>query len=419
MSSFIKKDLLLFWRERKEILIVFVMPLLSIIILSIAFTSLFGGNSKPLKIDLAIVHEDNESLGLEQFERTVRTMEWSQSKKETIIQRAAIFSPSQLMNEFFQSSELKDLVHTKELSEEKAVEKVKNGDVDALIKIPKGFTYQVLCSIFLNQKSETPIILNVKKQAMEVDMLQTIVGSYMDSLNFQFALNRVDDSAAVKPLLPHGGIEVLEDANILSSSQSFTISMSLLFALFIASFIAVKTMAEKRERVISRILLSNRHPFSFLISKAVASSILAWFQLFLIFIIAHLILDVFSGKSFVFWMGIILVITTFSLAVGGLTAMFASVSLRLNTSDEASGLFMVIIMVMAVVGGNFSSIFAFPKWMEQIGEWTPNGLTQLMLIEWVQYGNMESLILPIMLVLVMGVALLLIGMFLFPRRGRI
>ena len=59
MRSFLRKDLLVFWRDRKEVLISLLAPILLIVVLNFAFSDLFGEDAEGLDIDLGIVLEDD------------------------------------------------------------------------------------------------------------------------------------------------------------------------------------------------------------------------------------------------------------------------------------------------------------------------------------------------------------------------
>lgn len=222
-----------------------------------------------------------------------------------------------------------------------------------------------------------------------------------------------------EPEFPQGGREVVEGVESYTMAQYFTFAIGTLFALFIASTVAMKTVTEKRERVFNRIILTNSKPFDYLMGKILSTFSMTWIQLLITLTVTQLLLDVFSGMSFEFWLGTILVITAFSIAVAGLSALFTPITLRLDDPNAANGLFLMIVMAMGVLGGSFFPIDFLPEWIQRIGEWTPNGLTQATLLEWIQYGSSVDLIVPIILLLSFFIVCLFISMFLFPRRERV
>lgn len=416
MRSFLRKDFLIYWRDRKEVFIALLAPIVLIVVLNLAFSGMFGEDTEGLDMNVGIVLEDDEALGLQQFEETVSGMDFP--KKELVIEQAALLSPVGSIVELFNNPELSEWITTEQLSEKDAKKRVKNGELDALIKIPAGFTYDVLSQVLLSEPAETALILQIEEHSTEANVLQNIIGDYMDSLNFQFALNSVTDGEVVEPVLPQGGSEIVEGIETYSIAQYFTIAMSSLFALFLASAVAMKTTTEKRERVFNRILLTNHNPISYLLGKTISAFCLAWLQLVIVFTVSQLLLDVFPGKSLEFWLGVLLIITFFSMAVAGLSALFTTLVLNMDNTDAASGLFNLIIMSLAAVGGNLFPIQGLPEWLQKIGEWTPNGLNHSVFIKWIQFGDPADLVMLAVKLFGFFIGCLIIGMFFFPRRGR-
>lgn len=87
--------------------------------------------------------------------------------------------------------------------------------------------------------------------------------------------------------------------------------------------------------------------------KTISTYCFVWLQLMIVFTVSHLLLDVFEGKAMAFWFGAIIIITCFSLAVAGLSAVFTTITLIINNTDAANGAFNLVIMLFAAVGGNF------------------------------------------------------------------
>lgn len=417
--AFFKKDLLLFWRDRKGILMALFLPIILIVVLNLAFSGLFNKEEKSVSIDAAIVLEDDESAGLEQFAKKVQEKDLSPVEKETMLEQAALLAPANLIHDFFNEPELKEWVSSQVLSETDAMDLVKSGELDAIIKIPEGFTYEVLSSLLLGEESEVALTIQAEEQSKEVDALQDIVGNFVNTLNLQFALGRTAGAGMAEPELPLGGREVVEGVETFTFSQYFTIAISTLFALFLSQTVAIKTITEKRERVFNRVVLSNSNPIHFLMGKIVSTFCLTWVQMMITITVTQLLLDVFPGKSFEFWLGLILMITVFALAVAGLSALFTTITLNLNDSKAASGLFTLIIMLLGVLGGSFFPIQGLPELFQRIGEWTPNGLTQTVLIRWIQFSAPQDLWLPIILLIVFFTVCFVIGVSTFPRRERI
>ncbi|WP_026909154.1 ABC transporter permease [Paucisalibacillus globulus] len=418
MGSFIKKDLLVFWRDRKEVLLSLLLPIVLIAVLNIALSGLFNSDEDSINIHVGIVEEDNSSIGMEQFEEALNQLNISQVEQEAALKQAQMLDPSKTVRDFFNNPELQDWLHTQNISETEAIKLVEEGELDAFVKIPEGFTYEVLSSIIFDEEADVGLTIHADEQSTELTTLQNMVNNFVDSVNLQFALGTSAGTDSLEQLLPQGGSEIMEGVEMYSFSQYITIAMSALFSLFIAQTVAMKTVTEKRERVFNRIILADSHPLQFLIGKTFATFCLSLLQITLTFTVSQLLFDIFPDKSMQFWLGILIIFTLFALSIAGLSALFTSISLNLRDENAISGIFTAIIMGMAVLGGSFAPIQSLPAVLQKIGEWTPNGLTQTVLLEWIQFTNPSDLIIPIIVLIGFFIVCLAIGMSIFPTRGR-
>ncbi len=418
MGTFIYKDLLVFWRDRKEILMALLLPILLIVILNYAFSGLFNDDEDAVHIDIAVVHEDDVDKGKVQFEDTVHEKDLSAADKSTVLAEAANLDPVQLIDDFLNNPDMQKWVTVKELSEQEASEQIKNGELDAFLKIPEGFTHDVLSSVLLGEPAQASLMILAEKESAEVSTLQEIIYGFTDSVNMQFALGSMGELASADPVLPEGGREVVDGAETYTISQYFTIAMGTLFGLFLAQTVALKTVTEKRERVFNRILLTNSHPMYFLIGKTAAAFILSCIQLAITFTAVQLLLDVFPDKSLTFWAGLMVVMMAFALTIAGLSALLTSITLHVSDCNAASGISTLIIMGLGVLGGSFFPLEGLPEPLQKIGEWTPNGFTQTALIEWVQYSHVSDLLFPVVFLLAVFIVCFGISMSIFPKGGR-
>lgn len=419
MGAFIKKDLLVFWRDRKEILMALLLPILIIVILNVAFSGLFK-DEKAMQIDISVVQEDDVKKGKEQFAAAVEAKGLSPEEKSAVLAGADQLDPVKLIHDFLNSSDLKEWVTVKDFSEQEAAEQVENGELDAIIKIPEGFTFESLSGVLLGETSQGSVTILAEEESAEVSTLQEVVHTFINTVNTQFALGSQGEATA-EPILPQGGKEVVkgdDGSDAYTISQYFTIAIGTLFALFMAQTVSLKTMTEKREQVFNRILLTNSHPLSFLIGKTVSAFILAILQFAITLTVVQLVLNVFPDKSFTFWAGLMVVLIAFALTVGGLSALFTALTLHLSDTNAASGISTLVIMGFGVLGGSFFPLEGLPDPIQKIGEWTPNGLTQTALIEWVQYSHFNDLLFPITFLLGVFIICFAISVSIFPKRGR-
>lgn len=419
MLSFIKKDLLIFWRDRKEIITVLVLPIILVLVLNFAFAGLFGFNDDAkMDLQLAVVNQDNDTETMTQLkERLLKEASLNEEQTTEIIGQVTLIKPISMLEDYLQSDDLKEWVTVYEMKETEAVAKVKEGELDGILIIPDGFTADSLYSAIMEEPPTTLLKYKVEMETNDTNAISQIIQGFMDQMNYQFALQKMGGASQEEVILPEGGIEKIGAGESFTLTQYFPIAIGALFSLFLASTVATKTGEEIRQRVFHRILLTNSHPFHFLIGKVVSTFCLAWLQTMFVFISSHFILDVFPGRTISFWLGTIGIVTLLSLAISGLSAVFTSISLRVPDIDAANGIFMIVIILFGIIGGSFVPVYLLPDWLQQIGEWTPNGLSLAIMTQWVQFEEFSTIIIPCMILVVFFIVMTVIGLVLYPKKG--
>lgn len=419
MRSFIKKDFLLFLRDRKEIIITLSLPILLVIILNFAFAGLIGNDEElSLDLQLAVVNQDNEEDSIAQLrEKLIKEDSVNEAEADTIVEQMSLFMPTEKLVDYLTSNEIKEWVTIHSLNYQEAIEKVDSGDLDGLLLIPKGFTVNSLYAAYTKEKPTISLQYQIDKETNHNQILLNIIEGFIDNVNFQYVLQGIEGAEIEEVSVPEGGIEKLSTAGGFTLSQYFTVAMGVLFSLFLAATIGTKTGVEIRQQVFNRIMLTNSNPIQFLIGKIVSTFCLVWLQILIVLVASHLILDVFHGRSATFWVGAIGVVTVFSLAISGLTAVFTSISLRMKNTDAANGIFMLVILLFGIMGGNFVPIYVFPDWLKQVGEWTPNGLSLSMMTNWIQFEELHELLIPSMTLIAFFVLCIVVSLSLYPKRG--
>jgi ABC-2 type transport system permease protein len=246
----------------------------------------------------------------------------------------------------------------------------------------------------------------------------------MQTMNDQLALGHASTEGITEalihnnPAIPTGGRESVEGFQMITSFQYFAVSNSILFALFLSMTTALKAITERREHVLHRILLTGSHPIRYLAGKISSTFCITLLQMTFIFLVCHFALNVFPDRSLQFWLGIALITLIFCFCVAAMSAVFTSLSFRMKEA-EAGGLMMFIIILIGTIGGSFVPVYILPNWLRQIGEYTPNGLTLSVFIQWIQQGDYSVVIVPLLQVVIFSLIVVLAGVFLFPKRGKI
>ena len=387
MLTFMKKDLLLFWRNRRETAIVLLLPIVLVIVLNLIFSNLMESDAKPLSLALAVANEDGDSPAAERLLDALR-------------------DPA-----------LAEWLSVSALSKPEALQQVESGEIDGLLVIPQGYS-QRLNDAAAREGDPVQLPLIVKERSVKTSALDDMIRGYFDQVNFELALAEAAPGGESESApLSIGGRETIEGARPFTMAQYFTVAIGALFGLFIAATVGERTGAEKREHVFNRVLLSNVRPLHFLMGKTAAAFCFIWLQFTFVVLVSHLNLGVFAGKSAQFWLGLLTMITVYAAALAGLSALYTSITLRMRSLDAVNGLFLMITMVFGTLGGGFAPIQLFPEWLQRIGQWTPNGRMLAMATEWIQFEAWSAHWVPFAGMIAFAFTLLAAGIMLYPRRG--
>ncbi|TDQ36240.1 ABC transporter permease [Aureibacillus halotolerans] len=417
MKLFLLKDLLIFWRDRKEMLIALIAPILLVVVLGLTLQNNSEGPLALETITAGLVIEETNDMNLQEIEALL--YENGQLKEDETIERTEL--PSSLLLDFFEKEEIQSLVSLQTLTHKQAEASVAAGDLEAFITIPEDFDLNVYRHLYTYEGQGGNVQISANNDSISVTILREMIQGFVQAFNYQSALFlAADDEMDVSQQPASIGGEVsLEGRQPITSFQYFTLSMGILFCMFVASTIATKAGVEKRERTFERILLSDRHPLSFLLGKIGAAFVLAWLQLHLLLVICQFAFQLFQGVSFTFWLGMLAVTTTFSIVVAAFAGLLTALAYRMNNSSVSNILGYILIFAFGTIGGNLVPLYFIPYSLQELGEWTPNGLVLATLIQWIQQGETRDLVMTIVLLLPMSLGLLFAAIGLFPQRGRL
>lgn len=475
--AYFKKDMLLFWRDRKEILIAIIAPVILIVVLGYALPSWIENPGKSLQMAIALVNEDDERTAMEKLggmqggtERVADLEGVKSSEGEPVPDGSgaglAEHGPVSQLLELLASPDVAEFIEVTELGRAEALAGLEAESIDAVLLIPSGFTAGVLAKLAHGEGDGAALTIYANEASLRLDVLRDVLRMYVDESNFQAAIaygleavapgtgpgagveagagvgadadagagvgvgtdasvgsdagvgveTEADLPVVVKPEV-QGGYETIGQVRMITSFQYFTFAISIMFALFASLTMATKALVERRERVFERIQLSGSHPFRYLAGKVGSTFIIAWLQLLVVFGMVHVLLGIFAGRSGTFWVGLVLVSGVLAFCIAALSSAVTAMMFRMD-GNAALGIFSLVLMLFALVGGNMIPIYVLPDWMRYVGEWTPNGLALAIFIQWVQEELPGRLTVPITQMLGAAVAVLVLATALFPRRRR-
>ncbi|XID90609.1 ABC transporter permease [Paenibacillaceae bacterium WGS1546] len=421
MLSFFIKDFLVYWRDRKEISISLITPLVLIAVLGFAMPSLFANPANIIEVKAAVVQLDDEEAGLRQFREALAARSLPEEQSRAIEAQLETVMPIRMLMQLFEEEQVKEIVRMERMEAEEALGQLRDGLVDAVLTIPEGYTLATLNRAMLGEGAGAELRIAAEDWTMSLDVLNNIVNGFVRTTNFQSAIQSqlgAEAAAAANEVGDFGGRETVPGVETVTSFQYFTLAIGIVFALFVAVTTATKAVTEKRERTFQRILLTGAHPLKYLSGKLSSTFCLALILLSFVLVGAHFMFGVFSGRSFAFWAGMSAVLLVLMLCVGAMAALFTALVFRLDDS-MANGITFLFILVAGTIGGSFAPVFILPDWLRLAGEWTPNGLALSALLKWLQTETAADLTVSLIRLAVFAAVTIGLAIWCFPRRGRI
>lgn len=426
MGVFFKKDFLVYWRDRKEMLIALFMPLLLILVLGFALPNWVENSNGSLEMKAALVIKDRHEEGVAAFQESLNGLSISAEEKNALSRAAEDFHPEAMLMSMFGDDEVEEFLHVATLNDKAALAQLKEEQVEAVITIPEGYTLAALNKLLLQDGDGAALVLTAAENSMKVSVLQNMLDGLLGTVNYQAALgsgmaqqgSMVEGEQALANG-PVGGLEQIEGVDMITSFQYYALAVSIFFALSVSTTTASKSITEKREMVFMRLLLAGTHPFRYLSGKVGSTLCMSLLQSAVLILVSHVLFQLFPGKSLIFWIGLAFIIFMLCLTVAALSALYTAMLFRMNDADVATGISFILLVVLGVIGGNLVPIYILPDWLMQIGSVTPNGLALMSMIQWIQGSPLRDIRLPILYQGIFFVIIVAASLWIFPRRGRI
>ncbi|WP_117149398.1 ABC transporter permease [Paraliobacillus zengyii] len=421
MWHFLKKDLLVLVRNRTELILLLLMPFILICILGFALRGLMEGNTDTLNMQVALVEQDEAAEGIEQFKNELSQLAMPSEAIAQIDLAATNMLPSDLLVDVLENDSIKNMIDVIEMDIIEAEKALEDEEVEAILTLPENFTYLTLQKMFLDKGKGSKLeILLQEEGRLQASIFETIIESFTRSVNFESAIAQVTEgkmittASSVEDL---GKVETISTRDPITAFQYYTIAMSVMFALYVASTISSRGYLEKRQHVFNRIILSGKSPVAYLTGKFVSTTAVVCIQLFILFLLSTLIFQSFQGETVTFWLGMLAISFVLAVCVGALAMLLTSITVRYN-DDNINTIFSGgIVSLMAFAGGSFVPTSQLPNFIDIIGGLTPNGAAFTAYIKWMQGARFVQLTPEIISILVMATFLFIISLAIFPRRS--
>jgi len=354
MFKILRKELTAFFKDKRAVMLTFLLPTILISVFALAFGG-GGGNDDIQKIPLLVCDEDKTDLS-----------------KQTINDIDSV-----------------KMIEVIPSSYDSAIDLVKRGKRAAALVFKKGFADSV------NAMKPLPWYLHYDAvQTQEMGILQSLLGRSlygsvgktmtknsitkninaqfpgMDSTTRRFVMakirgdfeqgNKSGVSGDLQSTMKLNTVSVVSAkvGNLgLVQAVAGTAVMMLLFSL---TGMGGGLLDEKEQGTLKRLLYSPVHPAEILLGKMASSIIVATFQLTIMFVFASLVFHL-EVTDKILPLAIVILSTAF--ACSGFGVFLATVA---RSRQQLQGMSTLIILSMSVIGGSMVPTFLMPQWMQNL-----------------------------------------------------
>jgi len=420
LFSLIAKQMKMLIRNKQPLIILLVMPIVLITILSNALGSIMdGGEEAAIQANLLIV--DNSSWAQE--EKAIKLFLEQEGvtgpSMDALLTQFKSSDPIELLNStILASDEMKKYI---EVDYKKKVDvKIARQDenIDGILNIPADFRVSYIKSAYFNDTNfpELSLYLNQDNE-IRASIIESVLTDWKRGYTQSAALLAADLSPQeiMNNVVSVEKVEQVLEANErkIPASIYYTVGMLVMFALYIPSFLAGFALQEVQWKVYDRILLAGVSPVLYTLSIFFTGTLVAFIQQAIMLSFGMFVL----GIEWISIQGMFLIIVSYSVFIGALSALMTTLQFRTKTEGIANLFNGLFITVFSFLGGSFFNIRDISETLGKIGDFTPNGATMSAILS-IQKGQDLSVIWPFMLAIyVLVIICVFLSIVFFPRRG--
>jgi len=385
-SGFLKKELLLLSRDLHGLALLFVMPILFILIMSLAMQNTFSEHSA-VKIEYLLVNEDNRAAS-----------QWL----EMNLAASGHFEQTEGDADF-----------------EALRERIQSDEVQFLVRIPQGFSDSLNSQsatiepieLLVAPATQAPTVLLFENKLREltsrlyVDVVVGMLGANADNLD----LAGLDSSVKVEST----GTE----AELLPTSVQQNVPAWLVFSMFfIAIPVSTTLLGERGQGTLHRLSSMGVSRVQFLLAKLVTYMLVNFVQVVSMFAVGLWVVPLFGGDALTLGnspLALVLIALGISFAAVSFALVIANLA---RTTEQATVMAGASNIILAAVGGIMVPRFIMPATMQKFSmlvphAWGLEGFLDVIL----RGGGIADIVPEFGLLVLFGAVMLLLSVLLLRR----
>ncbi len=427
LIDIIKKDVLIVLRDFKALIFIFIMPIVLIVILSLALGGVFEYDSSIGQIDIAVV--DNTSASeAEDIEKQMGNY-------------GASFDVSDMsIYNVLDSEDISAFLSYETVDSQEAKRLLDSGETDAIVTIPKGYITGVMTSMMGGNGEVEIDVEGRQNNTLKTQIAAAVVRSYADTLstlsadinilidtvlasgNFsQDTFNSIDIAAYMQEAASGAAVNAVkinsqgvEARKPLTSFMYYSIAITCMFILYSAGQGSSFLYTESEEQTLQRLSAAGVTRSRLLFGKSAAVFILCLLQLVVLFAFSTLAFGIDWGNPLAFIVTSICV----AISVTGLGVLLMVLVYRAGNPRIGSVFQAILVQVFALFGGSYIPLSVLPKFFSTVSLVTPNGLAIKAYTGGVTGAPFGETLPYLAGSLAIGIVLYLLGVVLFPRERR-
>lgn len=393
VMSIIRKDLKTILSDKKALAIIIAMPLIIMIILSSALRGMFDGTGgwSIDRLNIAIVRQYDKNEDSLRFDKALKEgiLARGVGKEAAEELRAAAndIDPEKIFFEdFLGSEELAKIIAYREEKEERAVEMLNNGEISAVVILPKDFIYDMKINLLTPFRNKINIrMLTHPDRSMSGQIVRSVMEAYSDSMTLVISGKNVLLETAIGHNLMEDGFKEMKETldgitkviegirtdmysieakerKAVQSSDYYAASMLAMFILFAASHGGRMLLEEKDNITYQRMIIAGTSRLGILAGKFFTVFFIALLQISIMITFSYFVLKVQWGSAF----PVVLTSLCAAFAIAGIGSMLAAATYRAGNYKMANIFETVVIQAMAVLGGSFFPVDILPSMMQKL-----------------------------------------------------
>ncbi len=438
MINIFLKDLKLFLSDKKTLASIILMPIILTTILSFALSGSFTQAGSDFTLNIGIVKDYDKNLEENKF--TEFMLDFADkydvdiNKFQGEENQFVEFNPEKIFfQDYLGNEEIKNFLTYEIFSKEDGLKKLDNKEISSLVILPENYIYDMYINTFTNFRNKVEIEImshpdmnysgSITRELMKNfnDIMSSIIISknvYFESVSPYIDIEKIGDN--IPEILnsneyKNGEIDIeertIDSKNYISSFAYYTVAMLAMFVLFVSSYGGKFILDEKRNNTFQRQISSGKSLQQILLGKFLMMAVMVLIQS-----------SVMIGFSkFVFkinWINlpqIILITILSSLMVASLGLVITAITLKTNNYKVSDAFSSGVVQILALFGGSYIPLEIMPKFIGDIGRYTPNGAVLKAYIKTLE-GYGFSNITGNILVLIANIIIFLIISILIIRR---